>query len=113
MAINHELHTRIARRAWPLLVHRAADGQDPFTYGELCDALRVQPHVHPRNARHFLGIIQEHCRQKGLPPLQALAVNKKHHLPGGGYHGSEITPAAHARALKRVRNHSWAPQAPF
>lgn len=96
-------HYARARRAWPLLVQRAKNGEAPYTYGELCTQLGL----HHRAAGWFLGVIQEYCYRHKLAPLQALAVNKKTRLPGYGYIGSPRTPAAHGRALAKVRNEKW------
>ena len=109
MTINHLLHERRARQAWPILVARASRGLPPLTYGQLCQRLGL----HWRSASWFLGVIQSHCRRAGLPPLQALAVNARTGLPGAGYHGSGRSRAAHARALKRVWRKQWTKRAPF
>ena len=95
MAINHELR---AKKAWPVLVKIAIDRKEPITYGELCATFGL----HPRSARWFLSVIQEHCRKKRLPPLQALVVSKRTGLPGSGYVGSRRTKASHKKALQKV-----------
>lgn len=108
MAIDH---TARARRAWPILVRRVLSGARPFTYGELCDRLGL----HPRAAQYFLGKIQQYCRRKGWPRLQAFAVQgKKPWVPGAGYEGSR-TPAGHAAEIARVRKYGrrWPKKAPF
>jgi hypothetical protein len=109
MTINWLLHTQRARRAWPILVRRAAGGHAPLTYGDLCRPLRL----HPRSARWFLSVIQDYCRTHGDPPLQAMAVNKKTKIPGVGYAGSARTRTAHASQVRRVMAHSWPSRAPF
>lgn len=101
-------HFARAKKAWPYLVKRAERGDPPFTYGELSALLGL----HHRSARWFLGVIQEYCRRHKLPPLQALAVNKKTGLPGSGYVGSPRTTAEHKHALKRVRSKKWPSKAP-
>lgn len=105
MSIDHFAR---AKQAWPLLVQRAKSGGSPFTYGELCTLLGL----HHRSASWFLGVIQDYCRRHDLPPLQAMAVNKKTGLPGYGYVGSPRTPDEHMHALTRVRNENWASKAP-
>jgi len=91
-------HKARARRAWPILVKRARAGLPPLTYGELSGTLGL----HARSAQWFLGVIQTHCSTRGLPPLQALAVNKATGVPGVGYVGSGRSPAQHARAVAAV-----------
>jgi hypothetical protein len=102
-------HTQRARDAWTLLVKRAETVESPFTYGQICEPLGL----HPLVARYFLGVIQDHCHQTGVPPLQALVVSKKSRLPGPGYDGSLIAKADHDRALIAVRQHKWPAKAPF
>jgi hypothetical protein len=77
-------HFKRAAQAWPILAKQANKKGKPFTYGELCSKLGL----HHRAAGWFLGVIQRYCYQEGLPPLQALAVNKRTGLPGSGYVGS-------------------------
>jgi len=101
-------HYERASRAWPLLVQRARNRGDPYAYCELCGLLGL----HHRAASRFLGVIQDYCRRHELPPLQALAVNKKTKLPGPGYVGSERTRAAHNRKLAEVRSERWQLRAP-
>jgi hypothetical protein len=110
MTVNYRLHEQRARRAWPHLVRHANGHKSPFTYGEI--SARVG--VHWRAASWFLGVIQEYCRNRGWPPLQALAVNARTKIPGDGYVGSARTKPAHAAALKRVyRKKNWPLKAPF
>lgn len=101
-------HIARAKKAWPLLVRRANDGGQPYTYGELCAKLNL----HHRAAGWFLGVIQNYCDRNELPPLQALAVNKSTKLPGSGYTGSVNTKEGHERALKKVRAKEWDLAAP-
>jgi hypothetical protein len=101
-------HISRAKSAWPLLVRRARENGPPYTYGELCAELGL----HHRAASWFLGVIQNYCKRHHLPPLQALAVNKKTRLPGGGYVGSPRTQAAHNLALSKVFKEKWSSKAP-
>jgi hypothetical protein len=101
-------HSARARKAWPFLARKANNGGGPFTYKELCDKLGL----HHRAAGFFLGVIQEHCRENYLPPLQALVVNKKTRLPGSGYYGSKRNKANHQKALNKVRDKNWPTKAP-
>lgn len=94
-----------AARAWPILAKQANKKGQPFTYGELCLKLGL----HHRAAGWFLGVIQRYCQKVGLPPLQALAVNKSTRLPGSGYVGSTRTYKAHQAALQKV----YYPQKPW
>jgi hypothetical protein len=94
-----------AARAWPILAKQANKKGQPFTYGELCLKLGL----HHRAAGWFLGVIQRYCQTEGLPPLQALAVNKSTRLPGSGYVGSTRTHKAHQAALQKV----YYPQKPW
>lgn len=105
MAIDHRAR---ARKAWPVLVRLALAKKQPLTYGELCTKLGF----HPRAAQWFLGVIQTHCKKSGLPPLQALAVNKRSRLPGKGYTGSARSRARHAAAVKNVHSYKWTKSAP-
>lgn len=106
MAIDHVARARLA---WPHLARRASRQEPPCTYVELCDKLGL----HPRAARYFLGVIQNHCKLRGWPALQALAVRKNTRLPGPGYFGSARTRVDHQRMLQEVYEHSWPPKAPF
>lgn len=106
MEINH--HAR-ARKAWRHLVKRANSGGDLFTYGELAGKLGL----HHRSTSWFLGVIQAHCADMGLPPLQALVVNKKTKLPGMGYRGSKRGKKSHQSAVEQVRAFAWSAKAPF
>ena len=82
---------------------RLTQTDETITYGQLAARLGL----HHRSAAWFLGVIQTYCRRKRLPPLQALAVNKRTRLPGKGYTGSARSYAAHRRALSRVRARNW------
>ena len=103
-----------ARKAWPHLVARAADGKEPFTYTEIGDILGIGC----RECGPFLGVIQSHCRKQGMPRLQALVVEKKTGVPsepnknGGGYDGSR-KPSDHAEEVSKVRNFNWPSVPPF
>jgi hypothetical protein len=100
--VNWPLHEERARMAWPFLVKRARNGKDPYTYAELGREIGV----HWRPVGFFLGIIQRHCREAGLPRLQALAVNSTTRVPGEGYAGPR-GPSDHRRDVKRVQAHKW------
>lgn len=101
-------HVARARKAWPLLARHAMAKKDPMTYGELCSKLGL----HHRAAQWFLGVIQTHCDKAGLPPLQALVVNKRSRLPGKGYTGSARDYAKHREAVKKVHSRQWSTSAP-
>ncbi len=105
--MNTTLHRNRARKAWPILVRAAATGT-PLSYGDLSSRIGV----HWRAASWFLGVIQRYCETSGLPRLQALAVNKRTGIPGGGYLGSRGR-RAHRRELLRVQAHRWGRKAPF
>ena len=52
-------------------------------YGDLCESAGM---AHLKNtAGKFLREIAEWCREKGWPPLNALAVNHATRMPGRGY----------------------------
>lgn len=97
-----------ARRAWRRLA-RIARLHGRVTYRDLA----AQLGLHHRAASHFLGVIQNHCRRQGVPPLQALAVNSRTNVPGLGYIASARSGAAYERTLKRVYAHHWPLTAPF
>lgn len=90
-----------ARKAWRILAARARAKRAPMTYGDLCAPLGL----HPKAAGWFLGVIQDHCRKNGLPPLQALAVAKRTGVPGKGYTGSSRSVVQHRRAVARVHRY--------
>jgi hypothetical protein len=97
-----------ARRAWPYLVD-IANRRGRISYGDLCSKLKL----HHRAAGWFLGVIQNYCRVNGLPPLQALAVNKATHIPGSGYAGSSRDGRAYRQALEAVYRTRWSKTCPF
>ena len=103
-------HVQRARRAWRQLVLTARKSRRPhtITYG----VLSAKQNLHWRSAAWFLGVIQQHCDEKGLPKLQALAVNKRTGLPGSGYIGSRRA-IEHALEVARVRRRRWPLTAPF
>ena len=105
MPINHAAR---AAKAWPILVRLARSEAGLITYGQLT----AQIGLHHRAAAWFLGVIQTYCKRNRLPPLQALAVNKRTRLPGKGYVGSARSRAAHSRAVGRVYAHKWSISAP-
>lgn len=81
------IHMARAQLAWPMLVQRARNGGQPFTYSELCDAIneKHKTDLHYRAAWLFLGVIRERCKDNGLPRLQALVVNGRTRVSGKGY----------------------------
>jgi hypothetical protein len=101
-------HRERARKAWPILAETALHKGKPLTYGQLCKKLGL----HHRSARWFLGELQTYCKKEGLPPLQALVVNKKTGLPGAGYIASGRSPKEHGEALNRVYSYNWTIKAP-
>lgn len=105
--MQRELHLQRAVKAWPILA-QAARGGRLLTYGELSAKIGV----HHRAASWYLGIIQRFCAKKGLPRLQALAVNKENRVPGRGYAGARGR-RAHAKEVERVKAHVWPKEAPF
>jgi hypothetical protein len=110
MAVNHALHRTRARAAWPILVRQARTNGRPLTYRNLS----AQIGVHWRAAAWYLSEIQDYCRASGWPPLQALAVNAKTGVPGGGYIGSPTTEKGYAKALAAIRAKTdWPLKAPF
>lgn len=107
MATRTVDHIKRAKAAWPILVKRASSGAGPMSYGELC----AQIGVHHRAASYFLGVIQRYCLENSLPKLQALAVNKRTGVPGGGYIGKRGIQA-HKREVALVNEHVWPRRAP-
>lgn len=105
--MNMDLHRQRAYSAWPILVE-AAKSKSPLTYRQLSDAIGV----HWRVANLYLGVIQKYCKDKELPPLQALAVNGRTGLPGSGYYGSSNDKKAHSAALEKVSYHEWGKEIP-
>ncbi len=95
-------HVGRAEAAWPILVRRARAKAGAMSHGELRSAIGV----HHRAAAHLLGIIQAYCSDNGLPKLQALAVNKRTGVRGGGYAGHRGRKE-HLREIARVMEHSW------
>ncbi len=96
-------HKKRARKAWKILTKCAKEGDEPFTYGSLCEKMGL----HHRAAGHFLGVIQTFCAENKLPPLQGLVVNKKTRIPGCGYLGSKRTLESHKLAIKKVYAKDW------
>jgi len=91
-----------AERAWTILV-KLAEERRSITYGELAEIMGV----HPRVCRYFLGLIQDHCSKRSLPPLQSLVVNKRTGLPGGGYTGSPRDHHQIENAQNKVYDYQW------
>jgi len=89
-----------AKRAWDILAGCARSKQHT-TYGELGKRMGV----HHRVCQFFLGLIQDHCLERGLPPLQSLVVNKISGRPGEGY---IATSAENIQQVhERVYAHDW------
>ena len=68
-----------AALAWPILTETAAN-QTTITYADLAHRLGI----HPRPIRYVLGVIQDYCLRRELPPLTILVVNQRG-LPGEGF----------------------------
>ena len=101
-------HRKRARRAYRHLL-KVTKKRGRITYGELAGLLGL----HHRAAAWFLGVIQQHCIEAGIPPLQAIVVNKQSRIPGAGYVASERGGSAYKRTLKRVYAFDWPDKAPF
>ncbi len=101
-------HEKRARKAWKYLVKLAQSGETT-TYGEVAG----RQGLHHRSAQWFLGVIQRECRQRGLPPLQALVVNKRTGRPGGGYVASARSGRGYRKAVRAVQAYKWSKAAPF
>ena len=87
---NHERAAEI----WAILV-LAARHQELISYKTL-----ERMTGHPRN--YFsgaLGLIQEHCKRKKLPPLTALVVLESTGLPGSGFNAANRRLLAQARVF--------------
>ena len=106
MPIDHKAR---ARKAWPILVSVASARGEPMSYSELA----AQLDLHYRAVGRFLGVIQMYCKKQQWPPLQALVVNKRTKLPGGGYTGSGRGVVQHQAALQKVRAYNWPVTVPF
>lgn len=78
-----------------------------MSYGELCQAIGI----HHRASAYLLGVIQQFCADNDLPKLQALAVNKKTGVPGGGYAGARGRKE-HLREVAKVNEYNWSARAP-
>ena len=76
----------VAGKAWPILIE-LANSREIITYGVLAEQLKV----HHRSCRYFLSLIQNHCKENKLPPLQSLVVNKNSKRPGEGYWATSTT----------------------
>jgi putative restriction endonuclease len=91
-----------AHEAWGILVE-AAQRKQSMTYGQLASRMGI----HHRACAPFLGLIQEQCRGRELPPLQSLVVNKQTSVPGGGYHGSGTDMRELIGAQDEVFAYAW------
>ncbi len=101
-------HKQRARAAWPNLAQIAVDG-GKTPYSEVARSLGL----HHRSARWFLGVIQTECEARGLPPLQAIVVNKQTGFPGKGYIASSRKGKQYKAALALVHAYDWPKTAPF
>ncbi len=106
--MNAKLHYDRALEVWPILVEMAKNREEGTPYGKLSERINV----HARAAHWYLGVIQDACAAKGWPRLQALAINGKSGLPGGGYHGVR-TREAHDAELEKVYQFAWPKEPPF
>lgn len=100
-------HVERAKAAWPILVRRARSGAGPISYGELCHEIGV----HYRASAYLLGVIQRYCADNDHPKLQALVVNKKTGVLGGGYVGARGRKD-HLREVTKVNEYNWSARAP-
>lgn len=114
-------YVELARKSWPHLV-KVAKGELPseflgkgkITYGELCEKIDLpREYYRPAAASYFLGIIQEYCQRQGLPPLQAVAVNKATGFPGKGYDATSRNGKGYEQALKAVYEYPWPEKPPL
>lgn len=80
---KNQLQTDRASIAWPILID-FANRSTIMTYGELANKMGI----HPRVCKYFLGLIQDHCIENRLPPLQSIVVDKKTGAPGKGYYAT-------------------------
>ena len=101
-------HRKRARKVWPRLV-QIAQSRGFITYAEIAAFIGL----HHRSARWFLGVIQRECRRRGLPPLQALVVNKQTRRPGSGYVASPVQGKGYRKTVRQVRAFDWPSTAPF
>ena len=96
-----------AKTAWDILTELALNKQHT-TYGGLGSRMGV----HYRTCRFFLGLIQDYCRERGIPPLQSLVVNKASGRPGSGYMATSIEDIRGVHQSEY--SHDWAnEQNPF
>lgn len=114
-------YVELARKAWPILVKVAKGelpseflGEGKITYGELCEKIGLsREYYRPAVTSYFLGIIQEYCRWRGVPPLQAVAVNKATGVPGKGYEATLRNGKEYEEALKAVYEYPWPEKPPL
>lgn len=71
------------RRVWDALV-RAAEARQTLTYAELTD--RIAYGI-PQGVGTLLEAVQDFCREREIPALTSLVVNKKTGLPSAGFLG--------------------------
>jgi hypothetical protein len=60
---------------------------DLALYKKLCERAGVPDLYRPVGI--FLGELATWCKEKGLPPLNSLAVNAETHIPGVGYDSAD------------------------
>jgi len=100
-----------ARKIWPILVGLARTQSAPkITYGDLGQKIG-KPGI---AMRHYLGVIQEYCKNHRLPTLQSMVVTKGQGVPGRGYDGSGSDKKSVSREIEKVVKYGkWDPKAPF
>lgn len=94
--VNQEQRAAIG---WDVLTEAASKG-NLVSYGELGAKIGI----HHRVVRHVLGLIQEYCLDRKLPPLTILVINQSG-LPGTGFIAWEVDDFEEGRV--KVHNHNW------
>jgi hypothetical protein len=82
-------------RAWPILISWAKL-KEPHTYEDLSRKLGYRT---PKVSRAALWSIQDYCKEKGLPPLTSIIVNKHTGQPGSGFQWDGTLDDAQQRAF--------------
>jgi hypothetical protein len=107
-----------------LLVDRALNGGEPFTYKEAEEALRDAAQEEDLQIGEFdqhslwgaLDAVAEQCRRRREPPLDVLVVSKDTGRPGRGYwqkhaflpgDGDDLEKQVFERHLAAVRASNW------